>query len=124
MSAYYQYSFQLGNKFYICFSRKRTRPKAALSQEEIESRAILQKEWARYKLKQKSQELQVVDRLMQAQQKALEELRKESEELFQEAIQPDLQMIPFTTKGPVATPPIENYESPDGEYLDISKKWT
>lgn len=37
--------------------------------------------------------------------------------------QPDPQLIPFTAKGPVETPVIENYDSPDGEYLDISKKW-
>lgn len=60
---------------------------------------------------------------MQSQQKALDELRLESEALYQEAVQPDMSMMPFTIKGPVATPPIEDYVSPDGEYIYESKKW-
>lgn len=31
--------------------------------------------------------------------------------------------FPFTVCGPVRTPPIKGYDSPDGEYIDISKKW-
>jgi len=31
--------------------------------------------------------------------------------------------LPFTVCGPVQTPPIKGYDSPDGEYVDISKKW-
>lgn len=60
---------------------------------------------------------------MQSQKKALEELRKESEELYQEAIQPDLSLTPISVTGPVNTPPIKGYVSPDGDYIDISKKW-
>lgn len=60
---------------------------------------------------------------MQAQTKALDELRLESEELYQKALEPDTTMMPFKAQVVVATPPIENYESPDGEYIDASKKW-
>ncbi|KAJ8928954.1 hypothetical protein NQ314_018406 [Rhamnusium bicolor] len=35
----------------------------------------------------------------------------------------DFHLIPFKSEGPVETPPIENYDSPDGEYLDVSRKW-
>lgn len=87
-------------------------------------------------------DLQTIDRLGFCQQKALDELRKESEELYQEAIQVsvsdfiqlmpengwlfqfDFHLIPFTSVGPVETPVIENYNVPDGEYQDVSKKWT
>jgi predicted membrane-bound dolichyl-phosphate-mannose-protein mannosyltransferase len=31
--------------------------------------------------------------------------------------------LPFTVRGPVKTPPIKGYDSPDGEYSDVSKKW-
>lgn len=72
---------------------------------------------------QKLHQYQTLDTLILAQEKALQELRFESEELYQEAIQPDFRLLPFVAQGPVSTPPIENYESPDGEYLDISKKW-
>lgn len=84
---------------------------------------MLQKSWARYKHKEKVADYQCIDRMVRSQQKALEELRLESEELYREAIQPDINLLPFCAKGPVATPPIKNYESPDGEYIDTSKKW-
>lgn len=64
-----------------------------------------------------------IDRLVHAQTKALDELRLESEELYQAAVQPDASLIPFKAKMVVSTPPIKDYDSPDGEYVDVSKKW-
>lgn len=90
----------------------------------LEARAILEKKWASFKRKQLLEDLQAIDRIMFYQQKALDELRKESEELYQEAIQIDFHMVPFTTVGPVETPPIEGYEVPDGDYQDVSTKWS
>ncbi|XP_073819374.1 mitochondrial ribosomal protein L40 [Musca autumnalis] len=101
--------------------RKRTLP--PLSEAELEKRIQLNKQWSRYKHEQKMNEYQIMDRIMQSQRKALEELRLESEELYQEAIQPDMTLLPVKIKGPVATPPISNYASPDGEYILESKKW-
>lgn len=72
---------------------------------------------------EKVKTFQRIDRLMEAQTKALDELRLESEELYQAAIQPDATLLPYKAQMIVQTPPIENYESPDGEYVDISKKW-
>lgn len=88
-----------------------------------DQRSDLIREWSIYKNKQKVTDLQLMDQVILSQKKALAELRLESEELYQEAIQPDISLIPFFSKGPVATPPIEKYESPDGEYNDISRKW-
>lgn len=65
----------------------------------------------------------MIDSIMRSQQKALDELRMESEELYQEAIKPDMHLLPFNSAGPVSTPPIDNYESPDGEYINITKKF-
>lgn len=90
---------------------------------EIERRYQLQKRWTCYKNEQRLADFQIMDRLVQAQFKALEELRMESEELYQEAIQPDISLLPFKAKGPVSTPPIENYDSPDGDYIVEVKKW-
>lgn len=95
----------------------------ALSMEIKEQRAMLIKEWSKYRNEQKMADLQQLDQLYLAQTKALNELRAESEDLYQEAIQPDLSFIPFYAKAPVATPPMDKYDSPDGEYTDISKKW-
>lgn len=89
----------------------------------MEQRAALIKEWSKYRNEQKTMDVQLLDQLCLAQTRALDELRAESEELYQEAIQPDISFIPFYAKAPVATPPIEQYDSPDGEYFDVSRKW-
>ncbi|KAL4717911.1 hypothetical protein ACJJTC_001329 [Scirpophaga incertulas] len=102
---------------------KRKRPTVSHSAEVLEARALLQKEWTRYKRNEYINNVAQVDRIMAAQRRALEKLYEESEELYDEAVMPDLSLIPFTINGPVATPPIKNYESPDGDYIDVSKKW-
>ncbi|XP_075223067.1 mitochondrial ribosomal protein L40 [Lycorma delicatula] len=101
----------------------RVRRSPQLSEEELEYRVLTFKQWSSYRLRQHLADVQMIDRILFSQQKALDELRKESEELYQEALQIDPQFIPVTLKGPVLTPIIKNYESPDGEYIDTSKKW-
>lgn len=58
-----------------------------MTPETLEERARLYKEWTRYKKKQTVNNMQMIDRLVFSQQKALDELRQESEELYQAAIQ-------------------------------------
>ncbi|KAL1501064.1 hypothetical protein ABEB36_006462 [Hypothenemus hampei] len=94
-----------------------------ISAEVLEKRALLEKKWANFKRLQLLSDLQMIDRIIYTQQKALDELKNESEELYQEAIQMDFHMIPFKTMGPVETRSIENYDALDGEYQDVSKKW-
>lgn len=106
---------------FLCSQYRRVIP--PLTAEVLEARALLEKDWARYKREQHLADIKMFDRINQAQQRALDELRQESEELYQEAIQLDVSLLPYSTKGPVRTPPIRTYESPDGEYIDISKKW-
>lgn len=65
----------------------------------------------------------MVDRLLCSQEKALKELRGESEELYQAAIQMDFSYIPYEIKGPVETPPIPGYDPDEGDIIDISRKW-
>ncbi|KAM3960553.1 mitochondrial ribosomal protein L40 [Aphomia sociella] len=102
---------------------KRKRPQPQLSAEVLEARALLQKEWTRYKRDEYVAQVAQIDRIMAAQRRALDKLYEESEDLYNEAVMPDLQLIPYSTSGPVATPPIKGYDSPDGEYIDVSKKW-
>ncbi|XP_041450864.1 39S ribosomal protein L40, mitochondrial [Drosophila obscura] len=102
---------------------KRQRKLTPLGSAEVEERALLKKEWARYKHDERVADFQIIDRLVQSQNKALEELRRESEELYQAAIEVDLQLLPVSLKGPVATPAIKNYASPDGDYIHQSMKW-
>lgn len=96
----------------VIFCSARVRPKLGLSEEQIDSRDLLQKEWSRYQIVQKRELQNVCLKLLMSQQRALNELRKESEELYQAAIQPDDLMLPIQVKGPVYTAPIKNYESP------------
>ncbi|XP_026480573.1 39S ribosomal protein L40, mitochondrial-like [Ctenocephalides felis] len=104
-------------------NKQRTRPVVKHTEEELERRAMLQKEWTQARTRTYLADYQMIDRILASQRKALDELRKESEELYLEAVQIDQELLPFTTTGPTITPPIKNYESPDGEYIDISKKW-
>lgn len=66
-------------------------------------------------------DFKILDKLVAAQTKALNELRFESEELYQQAIQPDMGMIPFVAKGPVRTPPNKDYAFVDGDYNNVTK---
>ncbi|KAL8598376.1 hypothetical protein ACOMHN_032653 [Nucella lapillus] len=102
---------------------KRRRPLVELSYEETERRALLHKEWARAKMREHKTESLVWARVTRAQQRALAELRFESEELYQMAIQKDDTLIPLQFRGPVSTPPIKGYQPPDGEYIDVTKTY-
>ncbi|XP_050541741.1 39S ribosomal protein L40, mitochondrial [Daktulosphaira vitifoliae] len=101
----------------------RQRPPIDINNEKLEERIRTLKMWSKYKHDEHIFNLQVLSDLEYSQQRALNELREISEELYQAAIQIDESLLPYTLEGPVETPPIENYESPDGEYTDISKKW-
>jgi large subunit ribosomal protein L40 len=91
--------------------------------QEQERRAVLTKQWAAYRYEENLKDFKSLDRIVQAQAKALQELRFESEELYQQAIQPDMEMIPFSAKGPSNTPPVKDYQYIDGDYNDITKKY-
>jgi large subunit ribosomal protein L40 len=88
-----------------------------------EHRSLLVKKWAHYRMQENLKDFKNLDKLSQAQNKALQELRFESEELYQQAIQPDMDMIPFVAKGPVQTPAIKDYQLIDGDYNNITKKF-
>lgn len=101
----------LDKQFQIHFSARK-RPPIQLSEEQKEYRALLHKDWARYQRQQNYELHRICQNILLSQNKALEELRLESEELYQAAIQPDDNLVTLNIKGPVHTPPIKNYESP------------
>lgn len=107
-----------------CFDEMRVRSEPRLSFEESERRALLHKEWTVFKLAQHQAEMAAIKGAMEAQRQALEELRLESEELYQAALAPDPGLFPFTQQGPSYTPPLENYEPPEGTYHDKTKVYT
>lgn len=58
-----------------------------VSDEIAEQRILLEKKWSLFKQKQHLEDIQMLDKLMFSQQKALDHLKQESEELYQAAIQ-------------------------------------
>lgn len=52
----------------------------------IEARALLQKDWTRYKREEYMANVEQIDRIMAAQRRALDKLLEESEDLYNEAI--------------------------------------
>lgn len=105
-------------------SHSRIREAPKLSFEESERRAHLLKEWSRYKRTQHQTEMDVIQEALEAQRQALDELKLESEELYKAAVSPDTDMFPFQHEGPCYTPPITNYEAPEGKYNDITRVYT
>lgn len=75
--------------YWIC-CRLRERKLEALSEIEIDRRVSIIKAWARYRHQQALADLKTADRLTLSQARALNELRVESEELYQAAIQVQL----------------------------------
>lgn len=102
---------------------QRQRPETTLTPEETERRALLMKQWSRHRLQEHTADVQMLNRILYSQQRALEKLREESEELYQAAIQIDEKIMPITIKGPTLTPPVKEYDSPDGEFTNSSFKW-
>ncbi|XP_036434771.1 39S ribosomal protein L40, mitochondrial [Colossoma macropomum] len=107
-----------------CFDETRVRSAPKLSFEESERRALLLKEWSRYKHSQHQAEKAAIEEALKAQTQALEELKLESEELYKAALSPDDSLFPFQRQGPCYTPPIPNHEAPDGKYNDITRVYT
>ncbi|KAH7723169.1 Protein MRPL-40 [Aphelenchoides avenae] len=61
---------------------------------------------------------------LQAQARALEILKELSPTLYESAVQPDPTILPLVIKGPSITPPLQEYESPDGEYINTTRTYT
>ncbi|XP_067664450.1 large ribosomal subunit protein mL40-like [Haliotis asinina] len=101
----------------------RKREKTVLTFEESEYRALLTKDWTRYCMTRHQHELSAIRAAMKSQQRALDSLREESEELYQKAIQVDEMFLPLEMKGPVETPPIKDFDPVDGDYIDTTKKY-
>lgn len=102
---------------------RRTRKLPPLTEEEDDRRVLLNKEWCKYKRNEFLNDVTIIERFIASQIKALNELKQESEELYNEAIQIDCSLIPYETQGPFHTPPIEDYVCPDGEYINMTVKY-
>jgi len=99
----------------------RTRVLEPLSFEESEKRARLERQFNEKSAEMYHIDVQQIKRVRESQRRALIELRAESEELYLKAIETDEGMMGMTSPIVTATPPISNYEAPDGEHTDITK---
>ena len=112
--------------------RQRPTPQGVLGSNELEDKmeekAILGKQWNRYAGRRHVAEIGQIDAVIISRQKALEELRAESSELYAEAIKPDHGMLDgdgrllYQAKGPTATPPIADHLI-DGRYADVTRTY-
>nr|CUU98799.1 hypothetical transcript [Hymenolepis microstoma] len=106
--------------------RSRRRELVSLTEAEIDSRAILMKEWARYQAQVASEENRKILKVQAAQLRALRCLAEVSPRLYKAAISPvseesDGEPLLLQASGPYATPPpcdSKAYEAPDGEQID------
>ncbi|KAA0192179.1 hypothetical protein HAZT_HAZT003653 [Hyalella azteca] len=116
-------------------AKLRERPAAKLPSEELHARRNVELQWARYKHRQVCHESSILAAALHSQHRALQDFRSDglnilmsvaspmSESLWLEAIQEDQFALPFRSYGPLSSLPIAGYDGPDGEYVDVSKKW-
>ena len=102
---------------------RRRRTNVVVDDQVLNSRALLMKEWSRFSGLRHISEIRQLDSVIISQQEALDVLREESEELYSQAIQPDLSLLPFQCSGPTRTPPILDHFV-DGTCEDTTKKFS
>ncbi|XP_048776207.1 39S ribosomal protein L40, mitochondrial-like [Ostrea edulis] len=102
---------------------ERVRRNPELPREEVLQRIQLEKDWCQHSSNQYRLLCQRINQATKFSAEALIELRKESEELYVQAIQEDPSLISYSKTGPTSTPAIKNYIFPDGEYNDVTRAW-
>lgn len=117
----------------------RKRSSVELTSEETTRRLMLNRDWAKLKHKQHRQEITSLSRALKSQENALKQLKLESEDLYEKAIQVnesnrilsrkhfvflyskvDSKLIPFVRRGPLYSLPNPSYDAPDGDYFDTT----
>ena len=102
---------------------KRLRHLTPLSAEEVRNRTLLEREWGKYRKDEWQKDLQIIKSIMLSQEKALKELKAASRDLYNKAVEFNDQYLPYNAVGPLYTPPIPDYYSPDGEYTETTVKY-
>ncbi|EPB74506.1 hypothetical protein ANCCEY_06406 [Ancylostoma ceylanicum] len=103
---------------------ERRRDPVLLTEDQVDQRAVSLKEYSRSRNELQRKDDDWVRAALKAQQKALRELKLIDEELYQKAVSPTGPWLPVVVHGPGLTPPITDYQSPDGDYLDTTRSWT
>ena len=100
-------------------NRKRT-DLAKLTPTENYDNQTLEVKWAKYKLKQFLNETNQISVMVKSQEKALRNLKKDDEKLYEMAISLDEKLIELKFNGPSYTPAIKAYDAPEGDYIDVT----
>ena len=100
-------------------NRKRQSP--GFGPEVVEERVLLSKEWAKHTMKTHKEELHKLQARAKSRQDALNELKKVSIDLYNEAIKVNRTMYPLVLNGPVETPPFHEYIAPDLDDINIKQ---
>jgi len=91
--------------------RKRKPP--AVSEEEHVRRTLVMKQWTRELMAQHKKQLQQLQAMLKCRDKAMRELKKVSLSLYEQAMEPEPDLLTFSSKGPTETPPLNNYIPPE-----------
>lgn len=70
----------------------------SLSEEEIERRRLLEREWTKYKQNQWLKDLRIIKSMLISQKTALKELKAVSKQLYKKAIEVNIYILPFNKK--------------------------
>ncbi|ETN76264.1 hypothetical protein NECAME_11802 [Necator americanus] len=108
---------------YLHCKQDRYRAAVLLTEEQIDQRAVALKEYSRSRNQLQHLDDDWVRYALKTQQKALQELKTVDIELYQKAVAPAAASLPVVIRGPGLTPPIANYQSPDGDYIDTTRTW-
>ncbi|XP_003744363.1 39S ribosomal protein L40, mitochondrial [Galendromus occidentalis] len=79
--------------------------------------------WSRVQSAYYKDETKIISAMLHCQNAALEDLKEADPGLYDAAMQPDLSLIPFKIDAVTETPPLKNYQPPDGKYTETTKKW-
>ncbi|VDM53416.1 unnamed protein product [Angiostrongylus costaricensis] len=103
---------------------ERYREPVVLTEEQIDERAIALKDYTRSRNTLQRLDDKWVRDALKAQRKALNELKLIDPVLYQKAVEPIDGPLNIVLHGPGLTPPVVDYQSPDGDYIDTTRTWT
>ncbi|KAE9417913.1 hypothetical protein Angca_003261, partial [Angiostrongylus cantonensis] len=102
---------------------ERYREHALLTEEQIDERAVALKDYTRSRNTLQRLDDKWVRSALKAQRKALNELKLIDAVLYQKAVEPVAGPLNIVLHGPGLSPPVADYQSPDGDYIDTTRTW-
>ncbi|KAI6240154.1 39S ribosomal protein L40, mitochondrial [Aphelenchoides fujianensis] len=92
----------------------------SVSEETIDERAVIKKAYCKSRNLLVAADDRWIRTMIREQTQALNVLKEVSPKLYEAAVAPDPSYLPLVMRGPVLTPPLKDYSSPDGDYTDTT----